>query len=50
MEEVDLIGLIINYLGDRGRIKYAGPLKHNQSTSSDIWLGVEWFNDKRGKH
>jgi len=24
MEEIDLIGRLINYLGEKGRIKYAG--------------------------
>lgn len=45
------------YIGKRielqeyiGTIKYIGPLLHKECPPSEIWLGIEWDDESRGKH
>lgn len=37
-------------IDDIGTIKYEGPLQHKESDPSDLWYGIEWDIDGRGKH
>jgi len=46
-----------NYLNRRielngfcGTIKYIGSLKHKNDSETELWLGVEWHEESRGKH
>ncbi len=46
-----------NYLNRRvelndycGTIKYIGSLKHKKEPEAELWLGIEWDDERRGKH
>eukprot|EP01022_Parablepharisma_sp_SALTPOND_P008497 TRINITY_DN136146_c0_g1_i1.p1 TRINITY_DN136146_c0_g1~~TRINITY_DN136146_c0_g1_i1.p1 ORF type:complete len:568 (+),score=45.01 TRINITY_DN136146_c0_g1_i1:68-1705(+) len=47
-----LIGRRIESNGDRGTVRYYGPLQHDPEKlkTQEYWLGVEWDNPLRGKH
>jgi len=47
-----MIGRRIEFCGDRGTVRYYGPIMHepDKSKATGNWLGVEWDNPERGKH
>ncbi|PXF49949.1 Tubulin-specific chaperone E [Gracilariopsis chorda] len=45
-EMVD-VGMRIQYEGDRGTVRYVGPL---QGRGDTVWVGIEWDRAERGKH
>ncbi len=48
-----IIGTRIECEGSLGTVRYIGPLVHEQDPSTrsqEIWVGVEWDNNTRGKH
>ncbi|KAJ8507481.1 hypothetical protein ONZ45_g10144 [Pleurotus djamor] len=39
-------GTRIDLAGNRGTVRYAGPVEH----TNGLWLGIEWDDPSRGKH
>ena len=48
--EQKLFGNRIELNGYLGTIKYIGKLQHKNETNSELWLGIEWDDESRGKH
>ncbi len=46
------VGRRIEFNGDRGTVRYYGPLQHDpeKAKGGEIWVGIEWDNPARGKH
>lgn len=40
----------IEYLSVLGTVLYFGPLKHKEEIPQQLWLGIEWDDETRGKH
>jgi len=46
------IGRRVEYKGQRGTVRYYGPLRHqtDHPKAKDTWIGVEWDDTSKGTH
>lgn len=49
----DLLGCRLIFAGNIATVRFVGPLVHEgrpAGSDQELWVGVEWDEEKRGKH